>query len=772
MLQIVKLRVVWIWTPIFAAGLFLILSYSSNVQQNLTEQSALEEAERFTRALTEFRSLYTSEVVNRVERHGIEIAHDYLEREASIPLPATLSMLLGERMGQASGAEFRLYSDFPFPWRKGGPRDEFEREALQALRRNPGVPFFRFERGPEGTLRYATADLMRQSCVNCHNTHPDSPKVDWKVGDVRGVLEVSLPMGAVVKQRTNDLRGLTLLIILLGTVTLVSFGFFIHGTQRSEAELRRDQGVLSRAHEELGVVVDEQTDQLRASEGRFRALFEGTNVAVVLRDPEDLKCIDCNRAALEMFGFDHREELIGTFVSHMTVRDEAEGFEDGVDQKLVARALKEGSQHLEWRYRRKDGTVFPADIVVTAIQTREGPILQIIITDMTEREQAKQAAKESKLRLEQVNRAKTTFLSSMSHELRTPLNGILGFADLLGGQHFGPLNDKQVHYVQKIDASGKLLLSLVSDIMDMIKIDAGVMDLTVEQISPSELIKAVVSGMEAEFNQKKLDVELNFDPSVEMICVDGGKFRKILLNLLSNAVKYTPEGGRIGIRTARLDSAQYRVEVSDTGAGIQPEDQQKIFLKFQDTGRDEALGGPGIGLALTHRLVELHGGEIGVESEVGKGSTFWFQLPLNAVGDEEQTEKGQATTGEGKRMHSGRRILVVEDNDVNLALILDLLSLHEFEVMVARNGQEAVDLARTYQPDLILMDIKMPVMGGLEATQQIRATAGFEDLPIIALTASVGDVDQETQFAAGCTAHLSKPLNSTLLFETIEKLLK
>ena len=546
------------------------------------------------------------------------------------------------------------------------------------------------------------------------------------------------------------------LVMLPGTDGTLVRGSITDITARKQAE-----EVLQRSHEELETLVEQRTRALSRSENRFRSLFEGTKVAVVLRDPNTLRCVDCNQAAVKMFGFSDRDQLIGTLHSDVL----APGSYDTVAAgQPTGKAMKEGIHPFRWRYRKRDGTEFPADVVLTAIEMDGETILQSVIMDMTEREQAEEA-------LKAINRAKTSFLSSMSHELRTPLNAIIGSSDLLGGQHLGPLNEKQLSYVKQVSSGGKHLLALINDILDMAKIDAGVMQAELGEVDPAEMVEAVASMMKAQFKEKQLELTVEVDSSVRQIRADERKFKQILLNLLSNAIKYTPERGRVQIRTALVNSSWYRVEVTDTGLGIDPGEQKKIFSEFYqaDQIRDEALGGIGLGLALTRRLVELHGGEIGVESEVGKGSTFWFTLPYKGPVVTEQV--GEKLNEAGK-MASGRRILVAEDDEVNLNLILDLLSIHGYDVVVAKNGQEAVDLTQRHQPNLILMDVKMPVMGGLEATEQIRAMPEFSDLPIIALTASVGDADQMQQVAAGCTAFLPKPLDSTLLFETIEKYLK
>jgi PAS domain S-box-containing protein len=378
----------------------------------------------------------------------------------------------------------------------------------------------------------------------------------------------------------------------------------------------------------------------------------------------------------------------------------------------------------------------------------------------------------SNLQLEEANRAKSRFLSSMSHELRTPLNGILGFADLLRGQHFGTLNAKQRTYAVQIDTSGKHLLSLINDLLDIAKIDAGGMTVELEPLALREFLSSIASMMSSQFTRKGVTLDLKVDEGLESIYADGRKLRQILLNLLSNAVKFTPRNGHVQVTAERQGDTTFRIVVSDDGMGIEPEDLKHVFSEFHQARkvREEHYGGTGIGLALTRRLVELHGGEIGVESEVKRGSRFWFTLPLRTIPRERAAvpaERLPAPVGPVQP----RRILVAEDNEVNLALILDILSIHGHETLVAHNGQEAIDLAVAHRPHLILMDVRMPVLDGIEATRRLRAMPDFGAVPIIALTASTGSHAEERQLAAGMTAHLAKPIQAAELFSVLERFL-
>lgn len=320
----------------------------------------------------------------------------------------------------------------------------------------------------------------------------------------------------------------------------------------------------------------------------------------------------------------------------------------------------------EWREefhnKKKDGQRYWEYVTISPIWNKDGEITHFLIIkeDITERkriereleeerqnlentvrirtrelQESLQEIRDANILLEQANKAKSKFLSSMSHELRTPLNAILGFTDMLHQQFFGKLNEKQLDFVKQVDSSGKHLLSLISELLDIARIDAGAMKLDLHKLSPEEFINTTVSMMSNQFRKKEISVKASIDQGLPIIEADLQKCKQIMFNILSNAIKYTPEGGRVEVRETKEGDTGIRVEVSDTGIGIVAEEMEKIFSEFHqaDRVRDEQLGGTGIGLALTRRLVELHGGEIGVKSEVGKGSTFWFTLPIKRLPD-------------------------------------------------------------------------------------------------------------------------------------------
>ena len=250
----------------------------------------------------------------------------------------------------------------------------------------------------------------------------------------------------------------------------------------------------------------------------------------------------------------------------------------------------------------------------------------------------------------------------MSHELRTPLNAILGFTEILYGQFFGKLNDKQVDYVKEVDSSGKHLLGHINNLLNIVKIDAGKMELALETYSLTQLMDSILSIMVSQFARKNIAVKTTIDSVADVVVVDVHKYKQIIYNLLSNALKYTPEGGRVSIACTGEREAGIRVEISDTGIGISEEEKQHLFSGFYqaDWVHNNQLGGTGLGLTLARRLVELHGGMIGVDSELGKGSTFWFTIPL-AETCRQESEEVDINKSMTKNIYENQAVIVAEE---------------------------------------------------------------------------------------------------------------
>ena len=380
---------------------------------------------------------------------------------------------------------------------------------------------------------------------------------------------------------------------------------------------------------------------------------------------------------------------------------------------------------------------------------------------------------ETNLRLAEANRAKNQFLTAMSHELRTPLSAILGFSELLDLRLYGDLNEKQKKYVQQIVTSGNHLLDLINDLLDFSKIDAGAMELEPSTMDIVKVTKSTLNMMQSLFNKKQVSLAFNGPETPLVLKVDIRKFRQILLNLLSNALKYTDTGGAVTIAVDASQGQWARITIRDTGLGIPENAHKQIFTEFYqvDQTRDAALGGAGIGLALAKRLVEMHGGAIGVRSPDCGGSEFSFTLPLRSAGELLNKAPISLSTDAAPSSLPPKRILVVEDNEVNRKLIRELLSYHSYELCEAHTGKEALELAPAFKPELILMDIQMPVMDGLEATRCLRRMPEFAHIPIIALSAHAAEEDIKKGREAGLNEHLVKPINIDQLFSMMERLL-
>uniref|UniRef100_UPI00286E0BED ATP-binding protein n=1 Tax=Chamaesiphon sp. VAR_48_metabat_403 TaxID=2964700 RepID=UPI00286E0BED len=397
---------------------------------------------------------------------------------------------------------------------------------------------------------------------------------------------------------------------------------------------------------------------------------------------------------------------------------------------------------------------------------------------------------------ESADRAKTSFFNNMSHELRTPLNAILGMSEGLQDQTYGELNKRQLRCAEVIYNGGTHLLSLIDDILDLAKIEAGKLELYRAPTKIGQLCQDSFLMVEPQALQKGIQLEIDLPAHLPNLVVDERRIRQVLINLLSNAVKFTPTGGRVSLEVAHIvtDMAKDRIHftVCDTGIGIKPEHQAQLFQPFVQIDNEVSRQqGTGLGLNLVRELVELHGGRVVVSSQIGVGSKFTvnlpceempfiFSLPTDGFVEDLATIFPQSPfSAVGVAFQNGNRsipskqktIEIVDDDLANIETISDYLSAKGYRTIVANDGLKAIEMAQLHHPDAILMDIQMPILDGLSAIERLRTDPQFADLPIIALTARSKIEDRELCLAAGANEYLAKPVTLQLLASTIQELI-
>jgi PAS domain S-box-containing protein len=516
-----------------------------------------------------------------------------------------------------------------------------------------------------------------------------------------------------------------------------------------------------------------QLDQrLRDQQFYTRSLIESNIDALMTTDPRGI-ITDVNQQMQALTGCT-RDELIGApFKDYFTDPDRADA---GI--KLVLSGSKVTDYELTARAR--DGKETVVSYNATTFHDRDRKLQGVFAAarDVTERKRFECTLQENNVELERArtaaekaNLAKSDFLSSMSHELRSPLNAILGFAQLINSDS-PPPTSAQTANVDQILHAGWYLLDLINEILDLAQIESGKLALSREPTSLAEVMLECQAMIEPQAQKRGIKMTFPLSGVSCFVDADRTRLKQVLINLLSNAIKYNQPNGTVVVDYARSTAERIRVRVTDSGAGLPPDMLAQLFQPFNRLGQERSTEeGTGIGLVMSKRLVELMGGLIGVESTVGVGSVFWFELNSSAEPQLEvdATQPAAAELAPVDRGATLRTLLYVEDNPANLKLIQQLIARRSnIRLLSARDGNMGIQLARTHQPEVILMDINLPGISGVEALKILREDPATEHIPVIALSANAMPRDIQKGLQAGFFRYLTKPIRVDEFMDTLE----
>ncbi|MEI7613665.1 MAG: response regulator [Betaproteobacteria bacterium] len=689
--------------------------------------------------------------------------------------PAYMTRQVHELAAGQSGVQAHITSLKPL--RPENAPDDWESQALRSFEN--GTPEMIAQENIDGApfLRFMRPLTVEESCLKCHRDQ------GYAVGDIRGGISVSVPLAfyLAIAERAN--RQLLLWHGAIGGMGLLALWWLSRRLRKIEAGLRSSKEQSSSLAALLRLMCDNVPDLIWAKDLEKRYLFsnQANNERLIF-------ATDVN----EPIGKNHlffaqRERDAHPEDSQWYTFGELCQDSDAITLERGVASVFEESGNVRGKY-------VCLEVYKAPFCDKNGVIIGTVgsARDITERKKAEAELAEYRLHLEDLvaarttelaqardaaeaaNVAKSAFLANMSHEIRTPMNAILGMANILQREGVTP---RQAERLERIDTAGKHLLEVINSILDLSKIEAGKFSLNEETVVPINVLANVRSILSERAQAKGILLRIECATFPPHLCGDPTYLQQALLNYATNAIKFTERGSVIlralaGDETS--DSLVVRFEVQDSGIGIQPEDIPRLFNAFEqaDNSTTRKYGGTGLGLAITRRLAELMGGEAGVKSVFGAGSTFWFTVRLKKAecsAETSSTRIHSAANAERllRERFLGARILLVDDEPMNLFVSQCLLEESGLVVDTAEDGEQAVAKVQENRYALILMDMQMPKLNGLDATRQIRAIPAYRNVPILAMTANAFAEDKARCFEAGMNDFIIKPIDPKLIFSTL-----
>ena len=630
--------------------------------------------------------------------------------------------------------------------------DQWERQALLDFENNKTSEIMVVtDIAGKPHLRLFRPMIIKKGCLKCHGHQ------GYKVGDIRGGVGVKVPMEPYLALEHKAITTMSWSHGVFWLLGLVGIAHFFRRQYQQNSERHQAQ------------------IEIKQSEARFRTFFEKNSSVMLLTDPKTGEIIASNESAVDYYGFPH-EQLVGMSINQLNVTPET----DATINSENGQQANQSSAIFQHCLANRD--IRDVEIHSTPIQTAGRTLLFSIIHDITTRKIAEKNLIQAKEEAESANRAKSEFLAVMNHEIRTPLNAIMGMAEVVGE---GNLDQDQLRCINIMNRAGNNLLTLIQDILDISQIESGRLILENSTIELDKLMEEAITIHSQNAKSRGLSLQYHKDPNTpKKFLGDHKRLRQVLLNLLGNAVKFTNQG-TVELIVSCEGKSKLIFKVRDSGIGIPEEMQQIIFKPFSqaDGSLTRKYGGVGLGLAICSRLLEAMKGRIWLESAEKKGSTFYFAIPLvgatwnhpSLISDTDNL-LGKTVNEASDKIQKIHSILLAEDVEENAMVIEAYLNNLPYRLDIVEDGEHAVAAIQAgTRYDLILMDLQMPGIDGLEATRQIRAWQKHHDkepTPIFALTAHAMAGDEAKSIAAGCNLHITKPITKSKLLQVISQAIK